>query len=100
MRSYVARILPIENVPTRNVTSLSDESHYDFPSRCLAPAMDIDEVPVTGAAHVVEEPIGQIFSAKRNMNAIQGSVRGDRASTEIVGCDLEKLSISSARTFV
>ncbi len=49
---------------------------YDFVSRCFAPAMGIDEDPVTGAAHCVSVPFWADRLGKNVLHARQVSKRG------------------------
>lgn len=57
------------------VTSLG-EAPYDFVSRFFAPALGIDEDPVTGAAHCCLGPYWREELGKTNFLAYQASTRG------------------------
>ncbi len=58
------------------VTSRSDDDAYDFVSRFFAPAMGIDEDPVTGSAHCCLAPFWRDRLGKDEMVAYQASHRG------------------------
>jgi predicted PhzF superfamily epimerase YddE/YHI9 len=51
----------LKTVPARGimVTALSDSKEYDFVSRFFAPAVGINEDPVTGSAHCCLGPYWQ-----------------------------------------
>lgn len=57
------------------VTSPSDSPEFDFVSRFFAPAIGIDEDPVTGAAHCVLTPYWSKLG-KPQLQAYQASARG------------------------
>ncbi|MGD0153908.1 MAG: PhzF family phenazine biosynthesis protein [Thermacetogeniaceae bacterium] len=68
----------LKKVPTRGiiVTSRSDSGDYDFISRFFAPALGVDEDPVTGSAHCC---LGPYWGEKLNRSeliAYQASRRG------------------------
>lgn len=68
------KTLPVQGVI---VTSLADSaSEYDFVSRFFAPAIGIDEDPVTGAAHCCLAPFWQERLNKDEFLAYQASTRG------------------------
>jgi len=58
------------------VTSLSDDAAYDFISRFFAPALGIDEDPVTGSAHCYLGPFWLERLGKNPLHAFQASARG------------------------
>jgi PhzF family phenazine biosynthesis protein len=58
------------------VTSLSSDPAYDFVSRFFAPAVGVDEDPVTGSAHCCLGPFWGARLGKREMAAFQASARG------------------------
>lgn len=58
------------------VTSRGDQSGYDFVSRYFAPAIGIDEDPVTGAAHCCLGPFWRDRLQKTEFRAYQASERG------------------------
>ncbi len=58
------------------VTSRADSSEFDFVSRFFAPAVGIDEDPVTGSAHCCLAPYWAERLGKTSMKAFQASARG------------------------
>ncbi len=58
------------------VTARAESGHYDFVSRFFAPAVGIDEDPVTGSAHCRLGPYWQIRLGKSDLRAYQASKRG------------------------
>jgi predicted PhzF superfamily epimerase YddE/YHI9 len=58
------------------VTSLSESPEYDFVSRFFAPAVGIDEDPVTGSAHCCLGPFWGERLAKTELVGYQASARG------------------------
>lgn len=69
----------LKQLPVRGtmVTARSDEgSSYDFVSRFFAPAVGIDEDPVTGSAHTCLTPYWSAKLGKIEMTAFQASERG------------------------
>jgi PhzF family phenazine biosynthesis protein len=66
------------------VTARSEDPAFDFVSRFFAPALGIDEDPVTGSAHCALAPFWAKRLHKEKMNAYQASRRGG-----IVRCRLE-----------
>jgi PhzF family phenazine biosynthesis protein len=65
--------LPVRGVV---VTSRSNQGEYDFVSRFFAPAMGINEDPVTGSAHCMLTPFWAKRLGKTKMSAFQASQRG------------------------
>jgi PhzF family phenazine biosynthesis protein len=78
----VRRIKPdfgrLATVPTRGVivTSVADEGRFDFVSRFFAPAVGVNEDPVTGSAHCCLGPYWQARLGKDEFLARQVSERG------------------------
>jgi predicted PhzF superfamily epimerase YddE/YHI9 len=58
------------------VTSRSSGGEYDFVSRFFAPAVGIDEDPVTGSAHSCLAPFWSSRLGKKELKAYQASARG------------------------
>ena len=58
------------------VTSPSDSAEYDFVSRFFAPAVGIDEDPVTGSAHCCLAPFWSERLNEDELTAYQASRRG------------------------
>lgn len=67
------------------VTSVSDNADYDFISRFFAPALGIDEDPVTGSAHCSLGPFWMDKLKKNPLHAYQASARGGSLKVEMVG---------------
>ncbi|HDT13412.1 MAG TPA: PhzF family phenazine biosynthesis protein [Candidatus Aminicenantes bacterium] len=67
------RALPARGVI---VTSRSSDKRYDFVSRFFAPAVGVDEDPVTGSSHTVLVPFWARRLGKRVFTACQASARG------------------------
>jgi len=57
------------------VTALSDDPAFDFCVRCFAPAVGIDEDPVTGSAHCALVPFWSGKTGKKVFNSHQVSKR-------------------------
>jgi PhzF family phenazine biosynthesis protein len=58
------------------VTAISREKKYDFVSRFFAPAVGIDEDPVTGSAHCYLAPYWADKLGKQDLTGFQASARG------------------------
>lgn len=69
------------------VTSKSEE--YDFVSRMFAPAIGIDEDPVTGSAHTILTPFWSRKLKKSKLRAKQVSARGGVLQCSISGDRVE-----------
>lgn len=67
------RALPARGVI---VTSRSADKRFDFVSRFFAPAVGIDEDPVTGSSHTVLVPYWASRLGKKSFTAYQASARG------------------------
>lgn len=68
----------LKTLPVRGiiVTSKASSSEYDFVSRFFAPAVGIDEDPVTGSAHCCLAPYWKTRLGKDDFIAYQASARG------------------------
>lgn len=68
----------LRSLPARGVivTSRSSDCRYDFVSRFFAPAVGVDEDPVTGSSHTVLVPYWARRLAKKSFTAFQASARG------------------------
>lgn len=68
----------LASVPARGiiVTSISASDKYDFVSRFFAPAVGINEDPVTGSAHCCLGPFWKKQLNKNSFTAYQASSRG------------------------
>jgi PhzF family phenazine biosynthesis protein len=72
---------------TFTLTCRSDDPHYDFCSRFFAPALGIDEDPVTGSAHTRLAPYWARKLGKKKLRAFQASLRGGNLECELSGKD-------------
>lgn len=77
----------LKAVDTRGVivTSRSSSGEFDFVSRFFAPAVGIDEDPVTGSAHCCLGPYWQSRLNKREFLAYQASERGGVLQVQVQG---------------
>lgn len=68
----------LANLPVQGIiaTSRADSGEFDFVSRYFAPAIGINEDPVTGAAHCLLGPYWQESLGKSQFLAYQASARG------------------------
>ncbi len=76
------RKLPVRGVI---VTSESEEAEADFISRFFAPAVGVNEDPVTGSAHCT---LAGFWAARLGRSLLvgwQASARGGRVGVEVVG---------------
>jgi PhzF family phenazine biosynthesis protein len=76
------RTLPIRGII---VTSSADSAEYDFVSRFFAPAVGVDEDPVTGSAHCCLGPFWNKKSGKNDFVAYQASPRGGFVRVKVEG---------------
>lgn len=67
------------------ITSRAEGSRYDFVSRFFAPAVGINEDPVTGAAHCQLGPYWSAKIKKRDLVAYQASKRGGEVHLRVEG---------------
>jgi PhzF family phenazine biosynthesis protein len=67
------------------VTSRSAGGEFDFVSRFFAPAVGIDEDPVTGSAHCALTPYWAAKLGKQEMTAYQASARGGVLRLRLAG---------------
>lgn len=80
-----------ESVPTGLIaTSPAASPEFDFVSRFFAPALGIDEDPVTGSAHSVLAPYWQERLGRTEMRAFQASARGGSLR---VRCDGDRVKM-------
>jgi PhzF family phenazine biosynthesis protein len=78
VRSVEPDFATLSSLPARGVivTSRSSGRDFDFVSRFFAPAVGIDEDPVTGSSHTVLVPYWAAKLGKRSFTAYQASARG------------------------
>jgi PhzF family phenazine biosynthesis protein len=67
------------------VTSRSDDAKFDFVSRFFAPAVGLDEDPVTGSAHCSLTPFWSERLGKKELQAWQASSRGGALRVRLDG---------------
>jgi PhzF family phenazine biosynthesis protein len=67
------------------VTAKSEESGFDFCVRCFAPALGIDEDPVTGSAHCALVPFWHIKTGKNDFISHQVSKRSGILKVSLKG---------------
>ena len=82
---------------TAIVTSRSDSPEYDFVSRFFAPAVGIDEDPVTGSAHCILGPFWAQRLGKDHLVGHQASARGGVVKVAVLG-ERTKLSGQAVTT--
>ncbi len=77
----------LKRAPVRGVivTAAADEPGVDFVSRFFAPAVGVDEDPVTGSAHCCLGPFWQERLGKSELHAHQVSARGGALRVRVVG---------------
>jgi PhzF family phenazine biosynthesis protein len=78
VRSVQADFTALRALPARGVivTSRSSDRRFDFVSRFFAPAVGVDEDPVTGSSHTVLVPYWAKRLGKASLTAFQASARG------------------------
>lgn len=80
------------------VTAPSDDKSYDFCVRCFAPALGIDEDPVTGSAHCALVPFWHSRTGRSRFISHQVSKRGGVLKVALKG---DRVEISGeARTII
>ncbi len=87
VRRLAPDIAAIKKLPFRGVivTAKASTPGLDFVSRFFAPAVGIDEDPVTGSAHTFLTPYWSIRLARTEMNAFQASARGGDLKVRLLG---------------
>jgi PhzF family phenazine biosynthesis protein len=76
----------LRRLPVRGVIVTSRSSgEYDFVSRFFAPAVGVDEDPVTGSAHCCLGPFWSARLGKQEMLAYQASARGGVVRVRVDG---------------
>jgi PhzF family phenazine biosynthesis protein len=71
------------------ITARSDDENFDFCVRCFAPALGINEDPVTGSAHCALTPFWKEKTGKSRMVSHQVSDREGILKVEIIGDRVE-----------
>jgi len=87
LRNLRPDIKRLSTLPVRGVivTSRSDNPSYDFVSRFFAPAVGVDEDPVTGSAHCCLADYWRKQLGKTEFLAFQASARGGIVRIRVVG---------------
>lgn len=87
VREYKPDIEAIMKLPRYGliVTAASPEGRYDIVSRFFAPAVGVNEDPVTGSAHCVLGPYWGGRLGKNILKAYQASARGGELTVEVSG---------------
>ena len=77
----------LRSLPARGVivTSRSSDGRYDFVSRFFAPAVGVNEDPVTGSSHTVLVPFWARRLGKTSFTAFQASARGGVLHLRLAG---------------
>ncbi len=78
VRELSPNFTALGSLPVRGVivTARSDSAQFDFVSRFFAPAVGVNEDPVTGSAHCTLAPFWQGRLGKADLDAYQASPRG------------------------
>jgi len=78
IRELTPNFLLLKEIPSRGfiVTAPGDDAKIDFVSRFFAPAVGINEDPVTGSAHTMMTPYWADRLGKKDLSARQISSRG------------------------
>ena len=78
VRSIKPDFAMLRSLPARGVivTSRSSDKRFDFVSRFFAPAVGVDEDPVTGSSHTVLVPYWAKRLGRTSFTATQASARG------------------------
>ncbi len=78
VRALTPDFARLKTIPTRGVvvTARAQDKAYDFVSRFFAPAVGVDEDPVTGSAHCALAPYWAERLGKASLLAYQASRRG------------------------
>jgi PhzF family phenazine biosynthesis protein len=75
----------LRSIPARGVmiTSIATSEEYDFVSRFFAPAVGVNEDPVTGSAHCCLAPYWGKKLNKKQLIAYQASERGGQVAVRL-----------------
>lgn len=75
----------LAKVDTRGVIATARGKRHDFVSRFFAPAVGVDEDPVTGSAHCVLAPFWAARLGRNEMVGFQASPRGGEVRVRLAG---------------
>ncbi len=87
VRDIAPDIARLTKIPARGVivTAAASSAGFDFVSRFFAPAVGVDEDPVTGSAHCCLGPYWGAKLGKTEMKAYQASARGGIVRVRLAG---------------
>ncbi len=87
LRRLTPNVTALASLPVRGVivTSPSDTPEFDFPSRFFAPAVGVNEDPVTGSAHCALGPYWEAKRGKSELVGYQASARGGVVKLSVRG---------------
>jgi len=86
VKSLSVDMQKLRNLPARGViVTAGPTGKYDFISRFFAPAVGVDEDPVTGSAHCTLGPYWAGKLGKEDLVAYQASARGGEVGVSVCG---------------
>ncbi len=87
LRAIKPNFSALATLPVRGVilTCASDSPQFDFASRFFAPAVGVNEDPVTGSAHCTLGPYWRAKLGKADFTAFQASERGGIVKVSVRG---------------
>ncbi len=87
VRALQPNLTELAKLPVRGliVTARSGSAEFDFVSRFFAPAVGVNEDPVTGSAHCTLGPYWQARLGKDDFAAFQASARGGEVNVGVRG---------------
>ncbi|WP_246002738.1 PhzF family phenazine biosynthesis protein [Allorhizocola rhizosphaerae] len=92
VRALVPDLAALSRVDCRGVivtARAADGAGYDFVSRFFAPAVGVDEDPVTGSAHTALAPLWSARLGRESLAGLQVSPRGGLVRTRLRGDRVE-----------
>ena len=106
LRGLQPNVTALASLPVRGVivTAPSDTPEFDFLSRFFAPAVGVNEDPVTGSAHCALGPYWEAKLGKSELVGYQASARGGVVRLEVRGERIllcgQAVLVSQAELFV
>lgn len=97
VRSCRPLLAELARLPWQGVIVSAPGDNHDFVSRYFAPAIGIDEDPVTGAAHCALTPYWAARLGRKELSAFQCSARGGELQCRLDG---ERVRIAGHATLV
>jgi PhzF family phenazine biosynthesis protein len=87
VRALAPDFAALRSLPARGVivTCRAADRRFDFISRFFAPAVGVDEDPVTGSSHTVLVPYWAKKLGKTSFSAYQASARGGVLHLKLAG---------------